>query len=84
MATDLSRQFTEFDLPIYFLHGVYDYTVSYAEARSYFEKLKAPVKGFYTFDRSAHSPNFEEPDRMRKILLGDVLQGGNALADPMP
>jgi hypothetical protein len=60
---------------------MYDYTVSYAEAKAYFEGLKAPVKGIYTFDQSAHSPMFEEPEKMGKILREDVLVGGNGLAD---
>lgn len=80
-ATDLTEEVTELELPVYFMHGVYDYTVSYPEAKSYFEKLKAPIKGFYTFEQSAHSPMFEEPEKMQKILLEDVLAGANNLAD---
>jgi hypothetical protein len=45
-------------------------------------RLDAPVKGFYTFEQSAHSPLFEEPDRTLEILLTDVLTGGDSLADP--
>ena len=30
---------------------------------------------------SAHSPLFEEPERMRRILREDVLTGSAALAD---
>ncbi|MGZ6366356.1 MAG: alpha/beta fold hydrolase [Ktedonobacteraceae bacterium] len=81
LATDLSNQVPELDLPVYFLHGIYDYTCSYTEAKSYFEKLKAPVKGFYTFEQSAHSPMFEEPEKTLKILQQDVLVGANSLAD---
>jgi pimeloyl-ACP methyl ester carboxylesterase len=81
MDTDLSEKVTELKIPIYFFEGIYDYTCSYAEAKSYFEKLQAPVKGFYTFEKSAHSPFFEEPDKMQKIILEDVLKGVNNLAD---
>ena len=81
LSTDLNKQLPELDLPVYFLDGVYDYTVSYTEAKSYFEKLKAPIKGFYTFEHSAHSPLFEEPEKMRKIMVEDVLTGSNKLAD---
>jgi len=68
-------------LPVYFFHGIYDYTCSYTEAKSYFEKLKAPVKGFYTFEQSAHSPMFEEPEKTLIILQEDVLIGANGLAE---
>ncbi len=83
IATDLTKKVQEIDLPVYFFHGIYDHTVSYAETKSYFEELKAPLKGFYTFEQSAHSPMFEEPSRMKKILLEDVLIGANSLADKM-
>jgi pimeloyl-ACP methyl ester carboxylesterase len=81
IATDLTIQVPELDIPVYFLEGIYDYTCSYTEARSYFEILRAPLKGFYTFERSAHSPLFEEPENMLRILLEDVLAGANNLAD---
>jgi pimeloyl-ACP methyl ester carboxylesterase len=66
------------------LHGVYDYTCSYSLAKSYFEQLKAPLKGFYTFEGSAHSPIFEEPEKTARILRNDVLAGANDLADQAP
>jgi pimeloyl-ACP methyl ester carboxylesterase len=69
------------ELPTYFMHGAYDYTVSYALAQSYFAQLEAPLKGFYTFEQSAHSPMFEEPGKMINILREDVLEGTNSLAD---
>jgi pimeloyl-ACP methyl ester carboxylesterase len=81
LATDLSRQVPELKIPVYFFHGIYDYTVSYNLAKDYFEKLKAPIKGFYTFEQSAHSPIFEEPDRIKKIVLTDVLTRSIRLAD---
>ncbi len=81
MATDLSEKVTELKIPVYLFEGAYDYTCSSAEAKSYFEKLKAPVKGFYLFEKSAHSPFFEEPDKMQKIVREDVLEGVNNLAD---
>jgi pimeloyl-ACP methyl ester carboxylesterase len=61
IATDLSETLTAVGLPVYFLHGRYDYTVSYPLAPAYSDRLHAPAKGFYTFERSAHSPMFEQP-----------------------
>ena len=81
LDTDLAERVTELALPIYFFHGINDYTCSYPLARVYFEQLKAPLKGFYTFDRSAHSPIFEESGKASRILREDVLAGANGLAD---
>jgi pimeloyl-ACP methyl ester carboxylesterase len=84
IAMDLTKQIQKLDLPIYFFHGKYDYTVSYPLAKAYFDELQAPIKGFYTFERSAHSPMFEEPGRMRQIIQEDVLAGKNNLSDACP
>ena len=82
-VTDLTKQVTKLEIPVYFFHGIYDYTVNYTLAKDYFEHIQAPVKGFYTFENSAHSPMFEEPEKMQEIIREDVLQGTNHLADPM-
>jgi pimeloyl-ACP methyl ester carboxylesterase len=81
LSTDLTQKVTRLEIPVYFLHGVYDYTVSYPLAKAYFDLLDAPVKGFYTFQQSAHSPIFEEPQRTLEIMRSDVLTGSNALTD---
>jgi pimeloyl-ACP methyl ester carboxylesterase len=80
-ATDLTAKVTRLELPVYLFEGKYDYTCAYPLAKEYFRKIEAPVKGFYTFEKSAHSPMFEEPEKMRQILLEDVLTGNNNLAD---
>jgi pimeloyl-ACP methyl ester carboxylesterase len=83
LSTDLRETVPEVHVPVYFLHGVHDYTCSYSLARSYAAELHAPVKGFYSFHNSAHSPIFEEPDRVRQILREDVLRGRTTLADAL-
>jgi pimeloyl-ACP methyl ester carboxylesterase len=81
LKTDLNKDVPVIDIPVYFLEGVYDYTCSYSEAKSYFKNLKAPIKGFYSFGNSAHSPIFEEPEKVQQILKSDILPGMNRLAD---
>ena len=81
IATDLTQKVTALNLPVYFFHGRYDYTCSYDLAKVYFNQITAPLKGFYTFEHSAHSPIFEEPEKMRQILQEDVVAGTNRLAD---
>ena len=81
LANDLRQKITALEIPVYFLHGKFDYTSAYPLAKVYLEQLKAPVKGFYTFDDSAHSPMFEEPERTIAIMLTDVVNGTASLAD---
>lgn len=68
-------------IPFYVFAGRHDLTTLYARQRSVFDGVDAPVKGFYTFPGSAHSPLFEEPNRAREILRLDVLRGVAQLAD---
>ncbi len=82
LSTDLTQQVAELKIPVYFLHGQFDYTCAYPLAQAYFDQLQAPRKGFYTFEHAAHSPIFEEPAKALQILLEDVLNGTNSLADP--
>jgi pimeloyl-ACP methyl ester carboxylesterase len=79
--TNLMKSKNSFQIPIYLFHGVYDYTCSYQLAKEYFAQIKAPVKGFYTFYKSAHSPIFEESTEMNKILVSDVMNLRTELAD---
>lgn len=82
LATDVTARVPALRLPAHFLHGRHDYTVSYVLCKAYVQRLAAPIKGFYTFEDSAHSPMFEEPEKTLRILREDVLPGSNHLADP--
>jgi pimeloyl-ACP methyl ester carboxylesterase len=81
VSTDIGVILPSLEIPAYFLHGRHDYTCSYRLARSFVEALRAPVKGFYTFEDSAHSPVLEAPERTSRILREDVLRGETRLAD---
>ncbi len=78
---DIPTMVTKIDIPIYFLSGKYDLTVNIDLAKAYLEKLQAPLKGFYTFKNSAHSPLFEEPEKVERIILSDVLTRTDTLTD---
>lgn len=75
--TDISSTITELKIPTYFISGIYDYTANYKLSKEYLKKIKAPVKGFYSFKNSAHSPLFEEPEHFINIMINDVLTGGD-------
>lgn len=81
LSTDLRQLIRAVEVPVYFLHGIHDHTCSYQLARDYCATLQAPVKGFYSFHDSAHSPIFEEPERVGAIMRLDVLRGSTSLSD---
>ena len=81
LSTNLMVKVPKLEIPVYFFGGIYDYTVSYTLAKEYLEKLQAPTKGFYTFKQSAHSPIFEEPEKVTEIMELDILKGEINLTD---
>jgi pimeloyl-ACP methyl ester carboxylesterase len=81
-SIDVTVNVPNLEIPIYLFSGIHDFTVNYKLSREYLKKIDAPLKGFYTFSSSAHSPMFEEPGRFIHLLKNDVLEGKNSLADP--
>ncbi|MGE5380627.1 MAG: alpha/beta hydrolase [Methylocystaceae bacterium] len=81
VTNDITLKVTKAEIPMYFFSGAYDLTVNHDLSKAYLEQIQAPVKGFYTFEQSAHSPIYEESERMMDIILEDVLHGKNNLAD---
>ena len=59
---------TIFQVPVYITHGKYDYQVSHALAREWFDKIEAPQKAFFTFENSAHGTIIEEPEKFVQII----------------
>jgi len=75
--TDFTRIVTKLNIPVFFLSGKYDLTVNHDLSKEYLLKLDAPVKEFYSFENSAHSPMFEEPGRFLAIMTSDILINGD-------
>lgn len=81
LETDFTAKIPALDIPVYFFSGKYDLTVNINLSKAYLAQLRAPVKGFYTFNESAHSPIYEEPGLLNEILVKDVLNGTTRLSD---
>jgi pimeloyl-ACP methyl ester carboxylesterase len=81
LQSDITAKVPRLEIPVYFFSGNFDLTVNKDLSKEYLKKIDAPVKGFYTFNESAHSPMFEEPARLKEILIKDVLNSSTSLAD---
>lgn len=68
VGDNLFESSTTFQIPVYIAHGKYDYQVSYTLAREWLDKIEAPEKAFFTFEKSAHSPIIEEPEKFVQII----------------
>ena len=66
-------ELTEQQVPIFMFQGTHDHQTDFDVAKDYFDHLKAPLKRFYAFEHSAHSPHVEEYDSFEKIIRLDVL-----------
>ncbi len=68
MKANFFNEIDSMSIPSYILHGKFDYTTPYPLAKDFYQQLKAPQKGFFTFENSAHSPIMEEPEKFNKIV----------------
>ena len=72
---DLFKQAPKLDLPVYFLLGRHDRTVtaSAALAERYFESVEAPKgKHLVWFEKSGHWPQLEEPEKFCAVLMAEL------------
>ena len=68
VGDNLFESSTIFQIPVYIAHGKYDYQVSHALAREWLDKIEAPQKALFTFEKSAHGTIMEEPEKFVQII----------------
>lgn len=66
---DFFKQIPEIKIPVFFISGAYDYNTPWELVERYTKTIIAPYKEFIKFERSGHSPVFEEPDRFNKEII---------------
>ncbi|MBS4537493.1 alpha/beta hydrolase [Clostridium sp. D2Q-11] len=66
---NLKEDIPEVKVPIYFCVGRYDYNTPFVLTEEYYDKIKAPNKELIWFEKSAHFPLFEEPDKFADIII---------------
>ncbi|MCR4929973.1 MAG: alpha/beta hydrolase [Lachnospiraceae bacterium] len=59
---DFRKDLNEFEIPIFFISGEYDYNCPWPLAEDYANVLTAPDKGFYKIKDAAHSPLWENTE----------------------
>jgi pimeloyl-ACP methyl ester carboxylesterase len=72
---DLFSLVPELALPVTFCLGRYDHEVPAELSARYFAALKAPKKELVWFERSAHMPNTEEPEKFNRLLIERIRPG---------
>src|SRR6266545_4747519 len=68
-TTDLVRTMPRLDVPIVMAQGRLDQVAPGEAAQRFHDSLTAPSKQLVWFERSAHTPHLEEPDKFRDLLM---------------
>jgi pimeloyl-ACP methyl ester carboxylesterase len=66
---DLVHSLPVIDVPVVMAQGRLDQVAPGEAAQRYFDQLKAPSKQLVWFEHSAHTPQLEEPQLFRSLLL---------------
>lgn len=73
MQVDLTKTATQFEVPVYFFAGKYDYNTPSELAEDYFSFLSAPKKEFVWFPESSHFMNVTASAQFQDTLINRVL-----------
>ena len=66
---DLVETVAHLDVPLVMAQGRLDKVAPGEAAQRYFDKVVAPSKELVWFEGSAHTPQFEEPEKFRDLLV---------------
>lgn len=70
--TDFRTQVPRLDVPVYIVEGHHEAAGRETLAKEWFQALSAPSKEYVYFDRSGHTPPYDEPGRFAEFMA-DVL-----------
>jgi pimeloyl-ACP methyl ester carboxylesterase len=66
---DLVSDIPRLEVPLTMVQGRLDQVAPCEAARRYFDTVQAPSKDLVWFERSAHTPHLEEPEKFRDLLM---------------
>ena len=59
-------------IPVHFIQGYLDAIAPPEKGREFYEQLNAVQKSFTLFEKSAHTPQYEEPEKFSRLILSFV------------
>jgi proline iminopeptidase len=65
---DFRTQVPRLDVPVFVVQGEYEASGRSTLAREWFQQLSAPTKEYVAFDRSGHTPPYDEPGRFADYM----------------
>lgn len=76
---DFLNDVKKLDVPIFITMGKYDYNTVSNLAEKWLEQLDAPYKKFYLFEKSGHTPQWEENEKWNKLFVDEILEFAKCL-----
>lgn len=71
---DFFKDVKSLDVPVYLFMGKFDYNTVHDLAKEWLDGLEAPYKKFISFDKSGHTPQWEESEKFNSIFAKEVLR----------
>lgn len=71
---DFLNDVKNLDVPVYLFMGKYDYNTVYELAKEWFDNLEVPHKEFFTFEKSGHTPQWEESEKFNWLFKEYVIK----------
>ena len=68
-TTDLVGSIPRLEVPIVIVQGRLDQVVPGQAAQRFYDSLTAPSKQLVWFEKSAHTPQYDEPEKFRDLLM---------------
>lgn len=67
-GTDFRADVPRLDVPVYLVEGSHEAAGRETLARQWFDTLAAPSKDYLVFDKSGHTPPYDEPGRFADLM----------------
>jgi len=69
---NLFQKVSRVEIPVHFIQGNLDAVAPPDKGKEYYEQLEAFQKSFTLFEKSAHLPQYEEPEKLSSLILSFV------------
>ena len=76
---DFLNEVKKLNVPVFITMGKYDYNTVASLAEKWLEQLDAPYKKFYLFEKSGHTPQWEENGKWNKLFVNEILEFAKSL-----
>lgn len=71
---DLNIETLDYQVPVFYIHGENDWQTPYSLARTYFDRINAPMKHFYSIANAGHATMLDQKELFNEALFDIIDQ----------